>query len=78
MTSFDEKQFIEFMIDRFYNDDSDEPCEILFDYYFKLYFPTDVICEEIRTKYYLGNDSETLYSILLHKVQDVLLEEDES
>lgn len=76
-TPFDEKKFIEFMIDRFYHDDSDEPCEILYDYYFKVHFPTDEICEEIRTKYYLENNTETLYTILLHKVQDVLLAEDD-
>jgi hypothetical protein len=77
--TFDETSFIKFMINRFYNDESNEPCEILFDYYFKAYFPTDEICEEIRNKYYSGEnyDSESLYSILLIKVQDKLLGEDE-
>jgi hypothetical protein len=77
--SFDEKAFIEFMIDRFYHDESDEPCEILYDNYFKLYFPTDEIREEIRSKYYSGGEDGfiTLYHILLNKVQNVLLNEDE-
>jgi hypothetical protein len=77
--TFNETSFIKFMINRFYNDDSNEPCEILFDYYFKVYFPTDEICEAVRNKYYSGENynSESLYSILLIKVQDKLLSEDE-
>jgi hypothetical protein len=76
--SFDEKAFIEFMINKFYHDESDEPCEILYDNYYKLYFPTDEIREAIRSKYYSGGDNGylSLYHILLHKVQDVLLEDD--
>lgn len=70
--SFDEKKFIEIVIDLFLS--NDELCIILYDNYFKAYFPTDEICEEIRTKYYFENNKETLYNILLHKVQDVLLE----
>jgi hypothetical protein len=68
---FDEKKFIKIVIDLFLS--NDELCIILYDNYFKSYFPTDEICEKIRTKYY-SNDSKTLYTILLHKVQDVLLE----
>ncbi len=77
--SFDEKAFIEFMINKFYHDESDEPCEILYDNYYKLYFPTDEIREAIRSKYYSGgyNGYLSLYHILLHKVQDVLLEDSE-
>jgi len=76
--SFDEKAFIEFMINKFYHDESDEPCEILYDNYYKLYFPTDEIREAIRSKYYSGGDNGylSLYHILLHKVQDVLLEDE--
>ena len=70
--SFDEKKFIEIVIDLFLS--NDELCIILYDNYFKSYFPTNEICEEIRTKYYFENNTETLYTILLHKVQDVLLE----
>ncbi len=68
---FDEKKFIKIVIDLFLS--NDELCIILYDNYFKSYFPIDEICEKIRTKYY-SNDSKTLYTILLHKVQDVLLE----
>lgn len=74
--TFNEKAFVEFMIDRFYNDESDESCEILFDKYFKLSFPTDEICEVIHSLYY-STDPNSLYSILLTKVQDVLLEEED-
>lgn len=74
--TFNEKAFVEFMIDRFYNDESDESCEILFDKYFKLSFPTDEICEVIHSQYY-STEPNSLYSILLTKVQDVLLEEED-
>ena len=78
--SFDEKAFIESVLDRYYNEENAESFEKVFDDYFRSFFPDDVICEAIRNKYYLGSnyDSVSLYSILSNKVDDALYDEDDS
>ena len=77
---FDEKAFIESVLDRYYNEENAESFEKVFDDYFRSFFPDDVICEAIRNKYYLGSnyDYMSLYSILSNKVNDVLYDEDDS
>ena len=57
--SFDEKAFIESVVVRYYNEDNAESFEKVFDDYFRSFFPTDDICEEIRNKYYLGENYDS-------------------
>ena len=78
--SFDEKVFIESVICKFYNEDNTDTFEKVFDDYFRSLFITEDICEAIRNKYYSAEnyDSESLYSILLNKVDDALYNEDDS
>lgn len=79
---FDEKAFIDYVIDRYINDeiDNNQTTDDLFDDCFKTKFPSDEMCEEIRLKFYSGEnyDSESLYSILYNKVDDAFYEKEES
>ncbi len=78
--TFDEKAFIESVLDRYYNDANTDTYEEIFDNLFRLSFPTVEFCEEIRNTYYSGEnyDSVSLYSILSNKVDDALFDEDDS
>lgn len=71
---FNENEFVYSLVKKYLNDEEDgyETNDDLFDDYFKSSFPTEDICEEIRLKFYHGNEyeSKTLYSILYNKVNN--------
>lgn len=78
---FNEKEFIDYVIDRYMNETgSFETNDDIFDHCFKSKFPTEEICEEIRLKFYSGEnyDSMTLHSILYNKVDDAFYEVEDS
>ena len=75
---FDERKFIKSIIDKYYSNDNEEDSDAVFDDYFSSFFPNDVICEEIRNKYYLNEYNESLYIILLSKFDDFLIQDEES
>lgn len=78
---FDEKAFIQSILDRHNNDEiAYEPYEEIFDNYYRLTFPTNEYSEFIRTTYYSGENynSTSLYYILSNKLDDALFDEDDS
>lgn len=74
---FDENEFINYVIDRYLNDGATDD---IFDECFKSRFPTNDISENIRLKYYPGEnyDSMSLYSILYNKVDDEFYDVEDS
>jgi hypothetical protein len=74
---FDENEFINYVIDRYLNDGATDD---IFDECFKSRFPTNEISENIRLKYYPGEnyDSMSLYSILYNKVDDEFYDVEDS
>lgn len=78
---FDEKAFIDSVIDRYLNNDGNyETNDDIFEECFNSKFPTEEICEAIRLKFYPAEnyDAMTLHSILYNKVDDAFYEEEDS
>lgn len=74
---FDEKSFINTVVNKYYNDDNEEDSDTVFDNYFRSFFQNRKIRKAIRNKYYL-NTNESMYYILLFKFNEVLIDDEES
>jgi hypothetical protein len=74
---FDENAFINYVIERYSNNG---PSDDIFDECFKSMFTSDNICENIRLKFYQGEnyDSMSLHSILYNKVEDAFYDVEDS
>jgi hypothetical protein len=75
--SFDENAFIKSVVNKYYNDDNEEDSDTVFDNYFRSFFQNREIRKAIRNKYYLNN-YKSLYSILLFKFDEVLIDDADS
>lgn len=69
INNFNETEFIQKMIVLSDTDEIFDSLKRLFDFHFKLTFPTEELCEEIRAKFYTEKKyrNKSLYKILSKK-----------
>ena len=53
---FDEKSFINTVVNKYYNDNNEEDSDTVFDNYFRSFFQNREIRKAIRNKYYLNTN----------------------
>lgn len=76
LNNFNEKEYINYLILLSNTDNTFDSFKKLFDFQFKLSFPSDKICEEICAKFYTEKKyrNKSLYKILSKKYDTALID----